>query len=47
MRSLAAHASSFLPGIFQMMPCDLSLDDKIDRFVETHHTRLARHKGTL
>jgi AcrR family transcriptional regulator len=26
-------ASSFVPGIFQMMASDISLDEKIDRFV--------------
>jgi TetR/AcrR family transcriptional regulator len=40
-------ASSFVPGIPQMRACDLSLDDKIDRFVEAHHTRLTRHPYLL
>jgi len=36
-------ASSFVPGIFQMMASDISLDEKIDRFVDAYHTRLAKH----
>ena len=36
-------ASSFVPGIFQMMASDISLDKKIDRFVDAYHTRLAKH----
>jgi TetR/AcrR family transcriptional regulator len=30
-----------------MMASDLSLDDKIDRFVEAYHTRLTRHPYLL
>jgi TetR/AcrR family transcriptional regulator len=40
-------ASSFVPGILQMMASDLSLDDKIDRFVNAYHTRLTRHPYLL
>jgi AcrR family transcriptional regulator len=36
-------ASSFVPGILEMMASDLSLDDKIDRFVDGYHTTLTRH----
>jgi len=36
-------ASSLVPGIFQMMASDISLDEKIDRFVDAYHTRLAKH----
>jgi hypothetical protein len=36
-------ASSFAPGILQMMASDLALDDKIDRFVDAYHTTLTRH----
>jgi AcrR family transcriptional regulator len=40
-------ASSFVPGIFQMMASDVSLDDKIDRFVDAYHTTLTRHPYLL
>src|SRR4051794_36711167 len=36
-------ASSFAPGILEMMTSDLPLNDKIDRFVEAYHARLTRH----
>ncbi|HYI92364.1 MAG TPA: TetR family transcriptional regulator, partial [Bryobacteraceae bacterium] len=36
-------ASSFVPGILQMMASDLSLADKIDQFIDAYHTRLTRH----
>jgi AcrR family transcriptional regulator len=36
-------ASSFLPGIFEMMASDASLDTKIDRFVDAYLTRLKSH----
>ena len=36
-------ASSFVPGILEMMASDLSLGDKIDRFVDAYHTTLTRH----
>jgi len=36
-------ASSFVPGVFQMLASDLALDDKIDRFVGTYHSTLTRH----
>ena len=40
-------ASSFVPGIFQMMGSDISLDEKIERFVDAYHTRLAKHPYLL
>ena len=40
-------ASSFVPGIFQMLASDISLDEKIDRFVDAYHTRLAKHPYLL
>ena len=40
-------ASSFVPGILEMMASDLSLDDKIDRFVDGYHTTLTRHPYLL
>ncbi len=40
-------ASSFVPGILQMLASDLSLDEKIDRFVDAYHTRLSRHPYLL
>jgi len=40
-------ASSFVPGIFEMMASDLSLDDKIDRFVDAYHAMLTRHPYLL
>ena len=40
-------ASSFVPGILQMLASDLSLDEKIERFVEAYHTRLTRHPYLL
>ena len=40
-------ASSFVPGIFQMMASDISLDEKVDRFVDAYHKRLARHPYLL
>jgi AcrR family transcriptional regulator len=36
-------ASSFAPGILQMMGSDLPLDDKIDRFVDAYYATLTRH----
>jgi AcrR family transcriptional regulator len=36
-------ASSFAPGVLQMMASDLPLDDKIDRFVDAYHATLTRH----
>jgi AcrR family transcriptional regulator len=36
-------ASSFAPGVLQMMASDLPLDNKIDRFVDAYHTTLTRH----
>jgi AcrR family transcriptional regulator len=38
-------ASCFVPGIFQMMASDISLDEKIDRFVDAYHTRLRAFQG--
>lgn len=40
-------ASSFVPGIFQMLGSDISLDEKIERFVDAYHTRLAEHPYLL
>jgi AcrR family transcriptional regulator len=40
-------ASSFAPGILQMMASDLPLDDKIDRFVDAYHATLTRHPYLL
>src|SRR5436190_3094015 len=40
-------ASSFVPGILEMMASDLSLDDKIDRFVDAYHATLTRHPYLL
>ena len=40
-------ASSFVPGVFQMLGSDISLDEKIERFVDAYHTRLARHPYLL
>jgi TetR/AcrR family transcriptional regulator len=40
-------ASSFVPGIFQMIGSDISLDEKIERFVDAYHTRLAKHPYLL
>jgi AcrR family transcriptional regulator len=36
-------ASSFIPGIMQMLASDLSLDQKIDQFVDVYHARLTHH----
>jgi len=36
-------AASFVPGVFQMLASDLSLDEKIKRFVDTYHAVLTRH----
>jgi AcrR family transcriptional regulator len=36
-------ATSFVPGILEMMASDLPLDEKIDRFVDVYLTRFARH----
>ena len=40
-------ASAFVPGIFQMLGSDISLDERIDRFVDAYHTRLAKHPYLL
>jgi AcrR family transcriptional regulator len=40
-------ASSFVPGVFQMMASDIALDEKIDRFVDTYHAKLAGHPYLL
>ena len=40
-------ASSFVPGILEMLASDLSLDDKIDRFVDAYYARLTRHPYLL
>ena len=36
-------ASSFAPGILQMMASDVPLGDKIDRCVDAYHATLTRH----
>jgi AcrR family transcriptional regulator len=36
-------ASSFAPGVLQMMASDLPLYAKIDRFVDAYHATLTRH----
>jgi AcrR family transcriptional regulator len=41
------NASSFVPGILQMLASDLSLDEKIDRFVDSYHTFLTQHPYLL
>ena len=40
-------ASSFAPGIMEMLASDLPLHDKIDQFVDAYHTRLTRHPYLL
>jgi len=40
-------ASSFVPGILEMMTSDVSLGDKIDRFVDAYDTMLTRHPYLL
>jgi AcrR family transcriptional regulator len=40
-------ASSFVPGIFEMLSSDLSLEEKIDRFVDSYHSILTRHPYLL
>jgi AcrR family transcriptional regulator len=40
-------ASSFVPGIFKMMASDISLDEKIERFVHAYHVKLTRHPYLL
>ena len=40
-------ASSFVPGILEMLASDLSLGEKIDRFVDAYHTTLTRHPYLL
>jgi AcrR family transcriptional regulator len=36
-------AASFVPGVFEMLASDISLDEKITRFVDTYHVVLSRH----
>jgi AcrR family transcriptional regulator len=36
-------ASSFVPGIMEMLASDLSLSDKIDQFVDAYHRKLTSH----
>jgi AcrR family transcriptional regulator len=36
-------AASFVPGVFEMLASDISLDEKITRFVDTYHAVLSRH----
>lgn len=40
-------AVSFAPGIIQMLGSDLSLDEKIDQYVESYHVMLTRHPYVL
>jgi AcrR family transcriptional regulator len=40
-------ASSFAPGVLQMLSSELSLDDKIDRFVDAYHAILTQHPYLL
>ena len=40
-------ASSFLPGLFEVMASDAPLDEKIDLFVDVYLTNLARHPYLL
>ena len=40
-------ATSFAPGILQMLASDLSLDEKIDRYVDAYHDTLSRHPYLL
>jgi AcrR family transcriptional regulator len=40
-------ASSFAPGMLQMLASDLPLGDKIDQFVDAYHARLTRHPYLL
>jgi AcrR family transcriptional regulator len=40
-------ASSFAPGILEMLASDLALEDKIDEFVNAYHTKLTRHPYLL
>lgn len=40
-------ASSFVPGIFQIVASDLPLDDKIDRLVDSYHAMLMAHPYLL
>lgn len=40
-------ASDFVPGIFQMLASDLSLEDKVDQFVASYHQMLSRHPYLL
>jgi AcrR family transcriptional regulator len=40
-------ASSFVPGVFEMMASELPLGEKIDQFVDSYHERLTRHPYLL
>jgi AcrR family transcriptional regulator len=40
-------ASSFAPGIFEMLSSDVSLEEKIDQFVDSYHSMLTRHPYLL
>jgi TetR/AcrR family transcriptional regulator len=40
-------AVSFAPGMIQMLSSDLSLDDKIDQYVDSYHDLLSRHPYLL
>lgn len=40
-------ASTFAPGILQLLTSDLPIDQKIDRFVDAYHAMLTRHPYLL
>jgi AcrR family transcriptional regulator len=40
-------ASSFAPGVFQMLASEISLDEKIDRLVEAYYGTLTKHPYLL
>jgi AcrR family transcriptional regulator len=40
-------ALSFSPGVIDMLSSDLSLDEKIDQYVDSYHTILTRHPYLL
>lgn len=41
------NASSFVPGILQMLASDMPLDEKIDTFVDSYQTFLTQHPYLL
>jgi TetR/AcrR family transcriptional regulator len=40
-------ASEFVPGIFEMLASELPLGEKIDRFVDSYHSKLTQHPYLL